>query len=137
MKSIHGWGDLRRYGINLLTGEACAIGMRGLCDVSEKGMADLRQFWGLAHDARFQSNWNSGAAGSCFISYGAFNELSAFLLLMDGCEAVAVTDRGIFGLEKGDEAGRMIGDVKRWYRRVEGQEERNLSSVHAMSGRAQ
>ncbi len=46
MKYIHDWNDLRAYGINYLTGEACAVGKRLLCDVNERGRAvvlfDLR-----------------------------------------------------------------------------------------------
>ena len=37
MKTIHCWNDLSAYGIELLTGEACGLSYRLLCDVTAAG----------------------------------------------------------------------------------------------------
>lgn len=37
MKTVRSWNDLRPYGIDLLTGEACGMMYRYLCDVTEQG----------------------------------------------------------------------------------------------------
>lgn len=37
MKTIHSWDDLSKYGIVPLTGEACGLMYRILCDVTARG----------------------------------------------------------------------------------------------------
>jgi len=36
MKHVRDWGDLRQFGIDMLTGEACALST-SLVDVTERG----------------------------------------------------------------------------------------------------
>ena len=43
MKSIHCWDDLARYGVVPLTGEACGLSYRLLCDVTAHGKEDARK----------------------------------------------------------------------------------------------
>lgn len=49
MQQIHSnWKELEKYGIFMLTGEACAYGMRVLCDVNAQGWRILKQYFGMA-----------------------------------------------------------------------------------------
>lgn len=103
----------------------------------------LRVFYGLPVGTRFDEPWNNdGAVGSAFVSWGAFQELAAFVLCASGCAAAAVVPGAVYGLE-GEETLEqtrlMIGDARslRVYSRVSGQPSQGLSAVHAFSGRAQ
>ena len=44
------WRDLAEYGIEVLTGEACRIGARYLCDLDERGARIVRSLMGLLGD---------------------------------------------------------------------------------------
>ena len=51
MKHIQSWDDLRQFGIHTLTGEACAVGLRILCDLTPDGVRVIREVFGLPdHD---------------------------------------------------------------------------------------
>ena len=45
----------------MLTGEACAVGCRLLCDVTEDGRRAVCSVLGLPFDTQFQNNWNTGS----------------------------------------------------------------------------
>ena len=47
MQSIHAWDDLSRYGIIPLTGEACGLMYRILCDVTRRGQKTLEKAFGI------------------------------------------------------------------------------------------
>lgn len=154
MKTIDNWHDLRGYGINMLTGEACAVGTRLLCDVNEKGRQAICEILGLPHDTKLQPNWNSSverqgdAIGAIMLPTSIFYDLSALVLLRSGCEAaVAVSGQGkVYGIEPDDnEEGEepVVDRLRRWhegkvrvYQPLSSQPRRGLSSVHAMSGRS-
>lgn len=80
MISIHKWDDLREFGITPLTGEACGIGMRLLCDLTEEGAKYVEDFLGNTVKLVEDSNWNSGAKYSVMLSRGIFTDLAAFIL---------------------------------------------------------
>lgn len=44
---VHNMSDLVFFGINPLTGEACAFSQRVLCDVNEEGFALLSDYFGM------------------------------------------------------------------------------------------
>ena len=145
MKTISNWQDLREYGINVLTGEACTLGVRALCDVIEQGAKLIREFYGLPHNAPLSPNWNSGAIGSVFIPWSVFPDLAAFILISVG-NKTAMNVKGVGVIAQGacdsnDEYGKAVcfyhGDIIRHYRPVSGQPSVGLSAVHAMSGRSQ
>lgn len=94
MKNLDGWQDLKPFGIDRLTGEACAYGMRQLCDLTEEGAALWREFLGLPHGTTLADNWNSRGVASAMIPYDLLSQLSAFALLRDGACAVAVSTGG-------------------------------------------
>jgi len=94
MKAIDNWQDLEWYGIFRLTGEACPFGMRQLCDLTEKGAIIIRSFFGLAPDAKFQANWNSGASCSTMIPISLLDDLKVFCLFSDGAAKVLLLKDG-------------------------------------------
>ena len=59
MKSIHSWDDLSAYGIVPLTGEACGLMYRILCDVTARGKKTLEKALAVT-ELRLQENWNRG-----------------------------------------------------------------------------
>lgn len=76
-------------GINPLTGEACALSMRILCDLSTEGAALIREYLGLPVDCELSPAWNSMVAGnpavaSIMIERNAFPGLVHFALLRAG-----------------------------------------------------
>ena len=81
MITIRDWNDLRHYGINFLTGEACAVGKRLLCDVNEQGRKLICSILGLPINTPFAENWNSqvngeDSVGSIFLPHHLFAFLS-------------------------------------------------------------
>ena len=83
MKSAHfnGWSDLTPFGINYLTGESCAYGLRILCDLSEQGVSIMREF--LSADS-FSQSWNSRvgdapAVASVMLTRSVFRDLALFI----------------------------------------------------------
>src|SRR4051812_43485661 len=99
MKSIDCWRDLEQFGINRLTGEACAYGMRQLCDVNTQGASIIREFLGLGYNTKLAGNWNSRvngepSVGSVMLPYEIFGQLAVFCLLSDGAAAVSVSKSG-------------------------------------------
>lgn len=86
---IHTWNDLQRYGINSLTGEACSYSQRLLCDLNEKGVDLVREYFGLMivlnPQVQFARNWNtqvngSPAIASIMLPRGIFGDLAKFIL---------------------------------------------------------
>ena len=47
MKTVNCWNDLEPYGIVLLTGEACGLCYRLLCDLTEQGRKILGKCLGI------------------------------------------------------------------------------------------
>lgn len=78
---INSWSDLNGYGINALTGEACAHGLRILCDLTEEGKDTLVAMFGGALTFTKGKNWNSGAEYSVMLPYGILPDLSIFCAL--------------------------------------------------------
>ena len=92
MKSISFSTLPEKLGINPLTGEACAYGMRVLCDLNEDGTALVAAFLGMP-GALFPGNWNSmvgtkPALGSVMLTRGVFPSLVRFALFREGFQYV-------------------------------------------------
>lgn len=86
---INGWSDLKPFGVNPLTGEACKLSMRILCDLSENGTELMCDFLGLQYRTPattvFAENWNSmvgdaPAVASVMIPRGLFDDLCRFAI---------------------------------------------------------
>jgi hypothetical protein len=83
---------MRQFGINILTGERCAYGMRLLCDVNEDGAALMKEYLGVTG---FQPNWNSTvddkpAVGSVMLDRDSLPRLAQFAMFRAGALAVFV-----------------------------------------------
>lgn len=152
MKSIHlhTWDDLKVFGINSLTGESCKYGMRLLCDLSEKGVENIREAFGLTIVlnplAQFSRNWNSTvgeepAVASVMLPRDMFGFLSKFLLFREGFDIVIRTlDHSWAGYMLSDLPAdmtieRMTGLYGTVYRNPTAGESGSSRNVHAMSGR--
>ena len=94
-KRIRDWRDLEEYGVHSLTGEACGIGIRLLCDLSPEGVTLMEQFLSIKMTEQ-NNSWNhSGSAGwkSIMMPRGLFKELVVFCLMQkDGFRWAAVVD---------------------------------------------
>lgn len=112
MKTIRCWDDLCRFGIVPLTGEACGLSYRLLCDVTEHGKKILEKALGLP-DLRLAQNWNPGPAddphvGSIMFAPELLGFLGVFALLENGCEEVLqVNGCGLMGFEQDDPPERL------------------------------
>ena len=114
MRTMRDWNDLRNYGVNFLTGEACAVGKRLLCDVSDQGRRLLCQVFGLPVNTRFAENWNSSvngqpAIGSIFLPPSMFTFIAAMILLQTGCKCAVVVENGqVIGIDPDDDVSGMV-----------------------------
>jgi hypothetical protein len=65
METIHvdSWRDMAQFGINALTGEACAYSVRLLCDVNDDGRMLLLDYFGLPLMMAGSPAWNSQVNG--------------------------------------------------------------------------
>lgn len=80
------------FGINRLTGEACAFGRRVLCDLNEDGRELLADFFSISSNA-FNENWNSRvgkkeAVASIMLDRHFFKDILIFALLREGWEYI-------------------------------------------------
>ena len=91
--------DLRPFGINPLTGEACAYGLRQLCDLTRDGKKTLEAFYGSYITS---PNWNckvgeTKAEFSCMISRSTFEDLMKFIIWREGCKYMTIKGNVITG----------------------------------------
>jgi hypothetical protein len=136
---------LEEHGIRYLTGKACAMGIRGLYDLTEQGSDILSNFLGGCTPTF--PNWNSGAVKSAFIAYATIRPLVAFILGMEWECVVDVEHHGhgfgasyLIGCQRNDwqdvtdivEAGPTGRNYRTWYSNRAGN-----SNKHQMSGRRQ
>lgn len=83
--SIASFADLEKYGLNCLTGEACAYSQRLLFDVNEAGKELLSAYLGMPYIS-LAPNWNSSvngqdAVGSIMLTMASAWELAVFIML--------------------------------------------------------
>lgn len=132
MKNIYQLQELDRYGVNLLTGEACGLGMRILCDYDEKGKANLESFLGTPLGG--SSAWNHGA-GSIMLTHETLRDFGLFMLAQE-CEL------GSFQSHDGELVGIETEEDMEYVRRFEKHPRiykvrgtRGTRNEHVMSGR--
>lgn len=107
MRSITSWRELEPYGIDLLTGEACGLSYRYLCDATARGQRIIEKCFGCK--LVLSDSWNRGTetephVGSIMLAPDLFVPLSLFSLLESGCtEVYVIRDHGILGLEPEDD----------------------------------
>jgi len=109
MNTILDWRDMSRYGIEVLTGESCAFGLRLLCDLNIDGFELLREFFGLFGTAPVKgSNWNPEVNGkraicSIMLPKDMLRSLAAYVLFRQGYEAIHDAGFGpVYGLTTTD-----------------------------------
>jgi hypothetical protein len=144
VKTVSSFADLAAYGIDPLTGEACGLGYRILCDVTESGRRVLAKALGIPNLALPEA-WNRGTAavphvGAIMLTLEMLVPLAVFALLDNGCTEVwLVRDGGVIGIEASDDADmidanrRMIGD--KLLRSLAYHGTAGDRNVHVMSGR--
>ena len=119
MQKINCWDDLRPFGIDALTGEACGLSYRLLCDVSQRGKQTIQKALGVAN-LELPDNWNRGdpndpAVGSIMLATEMFVPLAVFALLENGCREVWRTkSSGLVGIEPDDDP-EQVEAVKQSY----------------------
>lgn len=140
MRYLHCFDDLVPLGIVPLTGEACGLGYRILCDVTAAGGRIVAKCLGV--EVCFAEAWNRGGdddphIGSIMLAHEMLLPIAVFALLESGCTEVWRIRDGIVGIERQDarvEIDRLLSvhpPARRFsYRGTAG--DRN---VHAMSGR--
>ncbi|MGI6414799.1 MAG: hypothetical protein ACOX1P_03955 [Thermoguttaceae bacterium] len=109
MKSIRCWDDLSAHGIIPLTGEACGLSYRLLCDVTARGKKTLEKALSVAQ-LRLHENWNHGTdddphVGSVMLAPDLLPFVGVFALLEAGCREVWLTKgHTVIGVEADDSA---------------------------------
>jgi hypothetical protein len=109
MKSISCWDDLSAHGIIPLTGEACGLSYRLLCDVTARGKKTLEKALSVAQ-LRLHENWNHGTdddphVGSVMLAPDLLPFVGVFALLEAGCREVWLTKgHTVIGVEADDSA---------------------------------
>ena len=89
MLIVRSWNYLKNFGIDCLTGEACGLSMRLLCDLTDQGKRIVEK----ALDVKIQppEAWNSGDPphiGCIMFPLELFPTLAVFCLLEVGCKEV-------------------------------------------------
>ena len=146
MKTIACWDDLSPFGIVPLTGEACGLTWRILCDVTAKGKQALEKTFGVA-EIKLQEAWNRGTpedphVGSVMLAPELLPVVGVFALLEDGCREVWLTKgRTLTAIEQ-DEAPEVVQNFRQVYadrlvRRFAYAGTAGDRNVHMMSGRVQ
>jgi hypothetical protein len=141
MKTISGWRDLEPFGIDALTGEACGLMYRLLCDVTEPGRRIIETCLGCRITPA--EPWNRGTdesphIGSVMLSLDFLLPLGVFALLENGCRTVwLMEDRTLLGFEPDDSPESVPGDLqtRRIVRTFSYGGTAGDRNVHAMSGR--
>ena len=119
MKKIKCWDDLSAFGIVPLTGEACGLSYRILCDVTARGKKTLEKALSIAQ-LGLRENWNRGNpdaphVGSVMLAPELLAFVGVFALLESGCREVWLTKgRSVIGIEPADEADR-VESFKRFH----------------------
>ena len=146
MKTVSCFGDLTPFGIEPLTGEACGLSYRILCDVTEGGRTILAKALGIPKLA-LPSAWNRGSAtdphvGSVMLPFEMLVPIAVFALLESGCsEAWIVREGGVIGIEPGDSPEMIVANRQligeRLARTLAYQGTAGDRNVHVMSGRVE
>lgn len=146
MKTVACWDDLRPFGFEPLTGEACGLMWRILFDVTERGRKIIGKCFGVPN-ITLAEPWNRGTddephVGSIMLTPESLVPLAVFALLEDGCpEVYYVIGGGVVGVERGDPPGT-AGEVHQVYgakhvRRFIYGGTAGDRNVHVMSGRVE
>lgn len=86
----------RFLGINVLTGEACRLGQRLLCDLTEDAKGLVQQYFGA--EMKFDKNNNSmvgdePAVASVMMGRDTLREIAVFGMMVKNCLAIIEPDK--------------------------------------------
>lgn len=139
MKTVGCWRDMEPFGIDVLTGEACALGYRMLCDLTGNGKRIVERCFGVTIESQ---NWNPGSkkdphVASIMLTQEMLVPLAVFGLLESGCREVWATAHTAIGVEPEDteervKAMKQAHQPHRCFRYCGPFQDRNQ---HQMSGR--
>jgi len=146
MKTLRCWNDLIPFGIDPLTGEACGLTYRILCDVTDQGRRVVQKCFGFP-DLSLSAAWNRGTeqephTGSLMLAPEMLVPLGIFALLEAGCTEVWLSKDGtVAGVEPTDSPER----VAAWKQAHAGEFARRFAyqgtardrNVHVMTGRVE
>lgn len=149
MSTLYSVQDLNKFGIGVLTGEACNYGMRLLCDLTAQGVELVNQCLGIDSTA-YPNNWNASVDGtpsiaSVFLTRNMLQDLCVFALLhVEGNDVVLAKAGSTMGLKKDHsyyEHYQTIvdqpGSGYTVYRRNPSHTSVAGSNTHSMTGRTQ
>ena len=101
---ISDWNDLKKYGIQYLTGESCVYGLRILCDVNDYGKRLIEGYFGV-HGLNMPYKMNptvngEDSVGCLTLPREIFVPLAKYCLFHEeGCYAVHISgDNSLTGL---------------------------------------
>jgi hypothetical protein len=139
MKTISNWAALEPFGVVPLTGEACALGYRLLCDLTLQGQNIVERCLSVAIQSE---NWNNGSeadphVASIMLTHEMLLPLAVFALLESGCREVWITDGAAIGIESSDPADQVerLKQVYKLHRRFAYHGPFQDRNQHQMSGR--
>jgi hypothetical protein len=147
MKMLTNIRDLEPFGIQMLTGEACAFSMRLLCDINQKGLDLIQEYLGTG-EIEVNSQWKNGDIGGCgerigsmMLPHSVLWDLLVFAHLKQGFTVVRCR-HDILVLDDDDKAHwkredlSSVYDVVRYYDAIGGPRV-GTRMVHQMSGRSE
>ena len=133
VKTITSWNDLSAYGITVLTGEACGLSYRLLCDLTESGKQIVEKCLDVAIAPA--EPWNRGAIGSIMLAHEFLIPLGIFALLESGCTEVWRNGSVLIGVEPNDPDNQVERALSCALRRYAYDGTAGSRNVHQMSGR--
>jgi hypothetical protein len=117
MKTVNSWNDIEPYGIVLLTGEACGLGYRLLCDVTERGRKTLEKCLGMTNlvlpESRNRGKPGDSHVGSIMLVREMLQPIAVFALLEAGCKEVYLVGDSVVGMEESGFIRRMRAGASR------------------------
>ena len=142
MKTVSCLNDLREFGIDCLTGEACSLSHRILCDVTASGKKLLEKVFDV--QLTLPENWNAGSSddphiGSIMLSHRMVQDIGIFALL-EVCQTVwLMSDGTVMGFANPREVTEAVewlkyADIK-VAREFRGRRTEHYRNPHMMSGR--
>lgn len=148
---IHCWQDMQQFGINALTGEACAHAMRLLCDVNADGRDMLLDYLGMPMTTVVSGAWNSRvnnepAVGSFMLHRSSLLQIAEFAMMRQNPRAIVYKGgeaiMGIFTDHMYEQYKKLVEDwpntTGKWTMRTIGrssQPHEGSRNTHAFTGR--
>ena len=125
------YSTYRKFGFNILTGEACNIGMRVLIDLTGDG----KRVWDMFTNSEATSPpWNQNGKASIMIPRSWLKDLMiAHLFLLKNCHSVLVGKSYLVGFSGNDQPHEP--NKEEYIIRKTSHPSVGLNNVHQMSGR--